>query len=625
MKTIHDALVLRNWLIGLLERAEIEEDPERRRALLTIAVAGGGFSGVETIGAINDFLREVARHYRRASAELPTLMLVESNDRLLPEFDPALGEYTASKLRAAGIDVRLRTKVAAFDGRSLVARCRDRFDDAIAAAARTMIWTAGVSPSPLIESLAIEKERGRIVVDETMAVPGHEGVWACGDCAAVPSPLGKPYPPTAQHAMRQGMQAARNIAAAVRGEPAQIRPFRYEMLGQFAAIGRHRAVATLFGMQILRLHRLADVAQRIPLDAAAPRPEGPRVPAMDARDLLRARHGATPDRGDHTLRSHRRADGQCPRGGIRGQGTAAVTDVVVVGASPAGVLGGAARRRSWRALSRLAGARTSPAVSESYALAAAGSDTGVWDWDLVAGVVYESRRARELQGLPLEPEKQSLQELEAALTLHPDDALRRSQALEAHLAGKTPHYEIEYRVRRPDGRFYWIHVRALCFRDAAGKPLRIAGSVADIDARKRAEMALRESEDRFAAAVAGSDDGLWMFDYVTGQGFASTRAQQIIGLEPGPEVLPLEAAPPGLPDSSIRTTCRDATSRCTTPSRRDPAYVGEFRVRHPAGSTAGSAPTAGASATPTASRFAWPARPATSTPASAQRSTRVRS
>ena len=106
-----------------------------------------------------------------------------------------------------------------------------------------------MSPSPLIESLPVEKQRGRIVVDETMAVPGHEGVWACGDCAAVPSPSGKPCPPTAQHAIRQGTQAARNIAAAVRGDPAKIRPYRYEMLGQFAAIGRQRAVATLFGVR----------------------------------------------------------------------------------------------------------------------------------------------------------------------------------------------------------------------------------------------------------------------------------------------------------------------------------------------------------------------------------------
>ncbi len=247
MKTIHDAVVLRNWLIALLERAEIEEDPALRRALLTIAVAGGGFSGVETIGAINDFMRQIAPHYRKACAESPTLVLIEPNDRLLPEFEPALSEYTASKLRDAGIDVRLRTKVAAFDGLTLVFDAAGDSATPLPLHARTLIWTAGVAPSPLIESLALAKERGRIVVDETMAVPGHESVWACGDCAAVPGPSGKPYPTTAQHAMRQGVQAARNIAATVRRQPAQIRPFRYAMIGQFAAIGRQRAVATLFG------------------------------------------------------------------------------------------------------------------------------------------------------------------------------------------------------------------------------------------------------------------------------------------------------------------------------------------------------------------------------------------
>jgi NADH dehydrogenase len=249
MKTIHDALVLRNWLIGLLERAEIEQDAASRRALLTIAVAGGGFSGVETIGAINDFLREVAPHYRKASVEPPALLLVEPMERLLPEFYPALGEYTASKLCAAGIDVRLRTKVAAFDGATLSLDSSEDSGKPSLLRARTLIWTAGVGASPLIESLPLQKERGRIVVDETMAVPGHERVWACGDCAAVPSPSGKPCPPTAQHAVRQGMRAARNIAAAVRGESAKMRPYRYDMLGQFAAIGRRRAVATLFGIR----------------------------------------------------------------------------------------------------------------------------------------------------------------------------------------------------------------------------------------------------------------------------------------------------------------------------------------------------------------------------------------
>jgi NADH dehydrogenase len=249
MKTIHDALVLRNWLIGLLERAEVEDDPERRRALLTIAVAGGGFSGVETVGAINDFLHEVARHYPRASAEKPSMVLVEPLGRLLPEFEPALGQYTESKLRAAGIDVRLNTKVAGFDGRVLSLGDAGSAQGISSVSARTLIWTAGITPSPLIESLALPKERGRIVVDHGMAVPGLEGVWACGDCAAIPDALGKTCPPTAQHAVRQGTEVGRNIAAAIRGHVQSIRPYRYKMVGQFAAIGRQSAVATVFGVQ----------------------------------------------------------------------------------------------------------------------------------------------------------------------------------------------------------------------------------------------------------------------------------------------------------------------------------------------------------------------------------------
>jgi NADH dehydrogenase len=248
MKTIQDALLLRNWLIGLLERAEVEPDPARRRALLTVAVAGGGFSGVETVGAINDFLREVARHYPRASAEMPSLALVASLGRLLPEFDPALGQYTESKLRAAGIDVRLNAKVADFDGR-VVTLSSDSPQSTSSFSARTLIWTAGVTPSALIESLALPKETGRIIVNDCMRVPDREGVWACGDCAAIPDAAGKSYPPTAQHAVRQGGHVGRNIAAAVRGKPQLIRPFHYKMVGQFAAIGRQRAVATLFGLR----------------------------------------------------------------------------------------------------------------------------------------------------------------------------------------------------------------------------------------------------------------------------------------------------------------------------------------------------------------------------------------
>jgi NADH:ubiquinone reductase (H+-translocating) len=249
MKTIHDALVLRNWLVALLERAEIEEDPAQRRALLTIVVAGGGFSGVETISSINDFLRELAPQYPRVGREVPKLVLVDRNERLLPEFDPGLGDYTAEKLRAAGIDVRLRTQVSTFNGRTLWLEGRDESRAPAQLLARTLVWTAGVAPSAVVDALALGKDRGRIFVDATLAVPGYGGVWACGDCAAVLDPRGKPYPGTAQHAVHQGRQAARNIAAAVRQQPERIRPFRYQMRGQFATIGRRNAVATLFGLK----------------------------------------------------------------------------------------------------------------------------------------------------------------------------------------------------------------------------------------------------------------------------------------------------------------------------------------------------------------------------------------
>jgi NADH:ubiquinone reductase (H+-translocating) len=249
MKTIYDALLLRNWLIGILERAEIEDDADRRRELLTFVVAGGGFSGVETVGAINDFLRDIAPHYRKVSAEPLSVMLVTPGERLLPEFEPALGRYAESKLREAGIDVRLHTKVADFDGRLVSLQAVDDSEGLPALSARTLIWTAGITPSPLIKSLPLPKEHGRIVVTGTMALPGQEGVWVCGDCAAIPDGSGKPYPTTAQHAIRQGAQAGRNIAATIREHPEKVRPFRYKMLGQLAAIGRRRGVAIILGMR----------------------------------------------------------------------------------------------------------------------------------------------------------------------------------------------------------------------------------------------------------------------------------------------------------------------------------------------------------------------------------------
>jgi PAS domain S-box-containing protein len=238
-----------------------------------------------------------------------------------------------------------------------------------------------------------------------------------------------------------------------------------------------------------------------------------------------------------------------------------------------------------RQLARLDRARASLEVSqERYALAAAGSDDGIWDWDLQAGTAYESRRARELQGLPLQPETQPLAELQASLRYHPDDAQARTSAMQAHLDGRTPAYEVEYRIRHADGEYRWIHVRALCIRDSGGRPLRLAGSVSDVDSRKRAEVALRESEDRFAVAVAGSDDGIWVWNYETGRAYASKRAREIVGMPQASEDQSIGAWFAELeqrlhPDDLSRR--RHALDEHL--AGRAPAYEVELRVRKPDG------------------------------------------
>ncbi|WP_418316922.1 PAS domain-containing protein [Piscinibacter sakaiensis] len=175
---------------------------------------------------------------------------------------------------------------------------------------------------------------------------------------------------------------------------------------------------------------------------------------------------------------------------------------------------------------------------ERFALAVAGSDDGVWDWDFVAGIAFESARARELQGLPPGPEEQPLPLLLDSLRVHPDDAARRAEGIRAHLAGETAAYECEYRVLHDDGEYRWIRVRALCIRDDAGQPCRMAGSVSDIDSRKRAEEALRRSDERYQLAVAGSNEGLWDWDLASDSLFLSPRAQELLWQQAGPPQRP---------------------------------------------------------------------------------------
>ncbi|MGZ8993234.1 MAG: PAS domain-containing protein [Burkholderiaceae bacterium] len=186
-----------------------------------------------------------------------------------------------------------------------------------------------------------------------------------------------------------------------------------------------------------------------------------------------------------------------------------------------------------RQLWRLRAASASlEASKERFAAAVAGSDDGIWDWDMQTRRVFASARAREILGLPPGPEKTDAGEWFASLRIHPDDQAQRAESMQAHLEGRSPAYAIEYRVQRQDGNWHWVRARGLCVRDADGKPLRLAGSVSDIDAQRRAEDRLRESEERFLIATTGSKEGHWVWNVATDELFVSPMLREIFELPP---------------------------------------------------------------------------------------------
>lgn len=242
MKTLTDAMFLRNRVIALLEDALLESDPQRRREMLTFVIAGGGFAGVEVIGALNDFLRSALRWYPTIRAEEIRLVLVHPKEVVLPELGEALGRYAQRKLIESGVEILLSNKVEGYSGGWVT------MSEGEPISAATLIWTAGVKPGKIIEELAVPKENHRLKVNEFLALPESPEVWALGDCAsAIDSNTGKPFPTTAQHAVRQGRTVAYNIAAVLEGKP--LKPFRFKMLGQLAAIGHRVGVAQIFGVR----------------------------------------------------------------------------------------------------------------------------------------------------------------------------------------------------------------------------------------------------------------------------------------------------------------------------------------------------------------------------------------
>jgi len=242
MKTLGDAALLRNRMVALLEEAAQETDEARRRRLMTFVVAGGGFAGVETVGAMNDFLRETVRYYPELHDSMLRVVLVHPGDVVLPELGERLGRYAQEKLQQRGVELRLRTRVTGYENEAVHVTTGEPIGT------MSFVWTAGIMPAAAVSPLPVEKLKGRVQVNELLEVAGHEGVvWAAGDCAAVPDGDGGIHPPTAQHGMRQAIAAARNIDAVITGDAQKA--FRFTTIGQLASIGHRTGVAQILGMR----------------------------------------------------------------------------------------------------------------------------------------------------------------------------------------------------------------------------------------------------------------------------------------------------------------------------------------------------------------------------------------
>jgi NADH dehydrogenase len=241
MKSLRDAVQLRAQVIRHLEEANAETNATNRQSFLTFVVAGGGFAGVETVAALNDFVRDALPFYPNLSEDMLRVVLVHSGPVILPELGESLGRHAQKVLARRGVEIRFNSRV------KTVTESNVSLTDGVQILSRTLVWTAGTVPSPLISSLPCAKERGRIIVNKFLRVPNWPNVWAVGDCALVPdvrSP-GQFHPPTAQHAMREGKVAAHNIAAGLSGRPPK--SFSFKTIGLLASIGRRAGVARIFG------------------------------------------------------------------------------------------------------------------------------------------------------------------------------------------------------------------------------------------------------------------------------------------------------------------------------------------------------------------------------------------
>ena len=242
-KTLADAAHIRNHVIDMFERADVETDPQVRQALMTFVIAGGGFSGAELAGGLNDFTHGMLAYYPNIPREEVRVIVAHSNERILPELTEKLGAYALKRMTERGVIFKLNTRVADAGPGFVVLNPTERIDT------HTFIWTAGTAPNSLMQTLPVERDkRGAVIVDATLAVPGRPGIWALGDCALVPDVVtGTTCPPTAQYALRQAYRLASNIHADLAGKP--LKPFKFNLLGVLAVIGHQTACAEVKGFR----------------------------------------------------------------------------------------------------------------------------------------------------------------------------------------------------------------------------------------------------------------------------------------------------------------------------------------------------------------------------------------
>jgi len=256
LKTLNDAVVLRNRVIDMLEQAENESNSELRKSLLTFIIVGAGFAGIETAGELYDFLLDAGKHYPNTSKQNIRVVILEALPVILPGFNEKLANFALKKLTQRGIEIKLNTKVSNFDGNEvIIEKISNKNNNSEQKSilesieTKTLIWTAGIAPVDIITNSVFKTDRGRVIVNEFLEVPKFPGVFAIGDCCNSSDPkTKKPYPPTAQVAQEQAKIAAHNLESLLR--KGTKKRFEYSMKGQMAIIGKRSGIALIFGINV---------------------------------------------------------------------------------------------------------------------------------------------------------------------------------------------------------------------------------------------------------------------------------------------------------------------------------------------------------------------------------------